>query len=154
MTGRTTARALRRGGKADRVYAAEFGLEPGRAFTTLREVQKYLDALAASPWWSERFPHVVRVEAVGIRSDAVDGVGRPEFHRLAGVVGISRNGRNELTVLHETTHAVCDPDAGHGPRWARTYLEMVYRVMGEVQWSALRAAFVEHGVALDPASTR
>ena len=128
------------------VYVAESTLDPGRAFATIENVQAYLDTLCASDWWSERFPGLARIEAVGIRSRSVEGVGRPELERNAGVIGVTPVGRRELTVLHEVAHVVCRPSAGHGPEWARTYLEIVYRVMGTDTWTALRTAFVTRGV--------
>ena len=131
---------------AEAVYAAEATLDPGRAFGTIGQVQEYVDALCARDWWSERFPGVVRIEAVGIRSRCAVGAGRPEPERNAGVIGLTRDGRKELTVLHEVAHVLCRPDAAHGLEWARTYLELAYRVMGSDAWVALRAAFVAWGV--------
>ena len=128
------------------VYGAETTLDPGRTFTAIAQVQEYVDALCACDWWSERFPGVVRIEAVGIRSRCVEAVGRPEPQRNAGVIGLTRDGRKELTVLHEVAHVLCRPDAGHGPDWARTYLELTYRVMGTDTWATLRSAFVARGV--------
>lgn len=131
---------------AETVYAAETTLDLGRAFGAIVQVQEYLDALCARDWWSERFPGVVRIEAVGIRSRCVEAVGRPEPERNAGVIGVTPDGRKELTVLHEVAHVLCRPDAGHGPDWARTYLELAYRLMGTAAWVALRDAFVTGGV--------
>ena len=128
------------------VYAAEATLDPGRAFGAVVQVQDYLDALCANDWWSERFPSVVRIEAVGIRSRCVEAVGRPDPDRNAGVIGVTAPGRKELIVLHEVAHVLCCPDAGHGPHWVRTYLELAYRLMGTKTWSMLRAAFLTRGV--------
>jgi putative metallohydrolase (TIGR04338 family) len=133
---------------AEGVYAAESTIDPGRAFETIDGVQEYLDVLCSFEWWSGRFPGVIRIEAVGIRSRCVEGVGRPELERNAGVIGVTRVGQKELTVLHEVAHAVCRPAAAHGPEWARTYLELTYRVMGADTWSALRDAFVTRGVGI------
>lgn len=130
------------------VYAAEATLDPGRSFGAIVQVQGYLDALCASDWWSERFPRVVRIEVVGIRSRCTVAVGRPEPGRNAGIIGLTRDGRRELTVLHEVAHAVCRPDAGHDPDWARTYLELTYRVMGTEAWAALRGALIAGGVEI------
>ena len=131
---------------AEAVYAAEATLDPGRAFGAISQVQRYLDALCASDWWGERFPGVVRIEAVGIRSRCVEAVGRPEPERNTGTIGITPDGRKELTTLHEVAHVVCRPDAGHGPEWVRTYLEIVYRLMGTEPWLALRDALVSRGI--------
>jgi putative metallohydrolase (TIGR04338 family) len=128
------------------VYAAEATLDPGRTFGTIVQVQEYVDALCASDWWSERFPGVVRIEAVSIRSRCAQAVGRPEPERNAGVIGLTRVGRKELTVLHEVAHALCRPDTEHGPDWVRTYLELAYRIMGTDTWAALRGAFVGRSV--------
>ena len=128
------------------VYAAEATLDPGRTFGGIVQIQEYLDALCSSDWWSERFPRVVRIEAVGIRSPCVEGVGRPEAERNAGVIGLTRAGRKELTILHEVAHVLCRPEAAHGPEWTRTYLELAYRAIGSEAWAALRNAFVARGV--------
>lgn len=130
------------------VYAAENSLHPGQHFGDIAQVQEYVDALCSSDWWSERFPGVVRIEAVAIRSRCVDGVGRPEPEHNSGIIGLTRDGRKELTVLHEVAHAVCRPDAEHGPEWVRTYLELTYRVLGTDSWAALRDAFIARGVDL------
>ena len=131
---------------AQAVYDAEATLDPGRAFDTIGKVQEYLDALCAGDWWSERFPGVVRIEAFRIRSRCVEGAGRSELDRNAGVIGLTRAGQRELTVLHEVAHAVCRPEVGHGPGWARAYLELTYRVIGTDSWVALRDALVTRGV--------
>ncbi len=131
---------------AEAVYAAETTLDPGRVFAAVVQVQDYLDALCANDWWSARFPSVVRIEAVGIRSRCVEAVGRPDPDRNAGVIGVTADGRKELIVLHEVAHVLCRPDAGHGPDWVRTYLELAYRLMGTETWAMLRAAFVTRGV--------
>jgi putative metallohydrolase (TIGR04338 family) len=131
---------------AEAVYAAENTLDPGLAYDSVVQVQEYLDSLCATDWWTRRFPNVVRVEAVRIRSRCLEAVGRSEPERNSGVVGITTGGQRELTVLHEVAHVVCRPDARHGPAWARTYLELVYRVLGTETWAALRDAFLNRGV--------
>jgi len=128
--------------RACRLESAEASVDQGMFFEDLSAVQSYLDALTASAWWEARFPSVARIEAAPIKSTTVAAVGMREAWRRAGVVGVTRRGMTETTLLHEAAHAVCGVGAGHGRQWARTYLELVFRKMGERAWRELRAAFL------------
>jgi putative metallohydrolase (TIGR04338 family) len=57
--------------------------------------------------------------------------------------------RNELIMLHELSHVLASRLNGskaHDPFFARTYVTLVYLVLGPAAWLQLEAAFKRHGV--------
>lgn len=131
-----------RDSQRSRVYAAERGVPQGAKFKGFAECRAYVDGIVASGWWREKFPHVPTVEVK-------DGRGRRHAggsaqHRF---VTLPRWARNELIVLHELAHVVDAPNnPGHGPEFARLYLEFVREWRGESAAARLEASFEAHGV--------
>lgn len=59
---------------------------------------------------------------------------------------------NELIVLHEVAHVLCDARYGsqsHDPWFARIYLELVCTAMGSEAYVSLWSAFKQLGVDCD-----
>ncbi len=63
-------------------------------------------------------------------------------------IGLSRDGVAKWLVLHEVAHVVAweNEPAGHGPEFAGTYLELVYRHLGVDAARKLRDQFDAHRV--------
>jgi putative metallohydrolase (TIGR04338 family) len=134
------------------VYAAESGVPHGASFATVGQLQAWVDALRDEPWWHRFYPQVRKVEVHFLpRGKASVSAWFPDFN--AGVIEMLPRHRNEQIVLHEMAHVLASARYGsqaHCPWFCRVYLELVYLVMGEETWSALRNAFQAGGVDFDP----
>jgi putative metallohydrolase (TIGR04338 family) len=129
------------------VYAAQEALPPGRTFTTLDEIQAYVDELRENYWWPE---WVLRIEVHSIGRQW-RGLARWDADAGAGVIGISKDGMSLRTVVHEVAHVLADArgSTSHDPRYCRQFLELVYHCMGSEQFIKLRDSFEQHGVVHD-----
>lgn len=137
----------------DKVYVAQARSPRGKGFRGISEAYEYLDAVINAEWWYDRFPAVVHVAlAHHDRSDGFEGVAA--YHG-GGYAEIELSGYSmcERSLLHELAHICAKAEmgegVGHGPHWVRTFLELVFRCMGDKAWEKLRTAFIEGGVALD-----
>ena len=131
-----------RDSQRSRIYASEKGLRRGQRFLDMRECQRYVDLVVASPWWQERFGSRSRVQAR-------DGRGRRHAgaydHKRA--ITLPRWSRSELIILHELAHIATPLEfAAHGPEFARNYLELVRYFMGERAGARLENAYRENRV--------
>lgn len=129
------------------VYAAQEVLPPGRTFTALDEIQTYVDELRESYWWPA---WVLRIEVQPI-SQRFRGLAHWHTNEGAGVIGISKDGMNLRTVVHEVAHVLADArgSSGHDPLYCRQFLELVYHCMGSDQFIKLRDSFEQRGVVHD-----
>src|SRR3954469_22333679 len=113
------------------LYRAEVGVNHGRRFSEVEEAQEFIDRLMDHQWWEDEYPQVVRVEVRFI--PGLDSVGAWEPDHRGGVMEMAKDHRCELYLLHELAHVLADSRYGrcsHNPWFARTYLTLVYRVMG------------------------
>jgi putative metallohydrolase (TIGR04338 family) len=131
------------------VYAAEHEALSGRGrrWRRVREAQEYIDALVASPWFAERWPHFLRcvVERRGAGSvystnDVLDRCGA-DGAALEGAVLLADGCLCQEVLLHELAHLLAPPESGHGPGFLAVQTELVRREMGFF-------AFVEYREAL------
>lgn len=111
----------------------------GRRFASLKAVRAYVQAVTETEEWSERCPVQACVE---VHSSAGDrkwaGWADTDSHAIWTSL-------DEQVILHELAHLLT-PRQGHGPGFARAYLELVREHMGFHAYGALRAAFSAHGV--------
>lgn len=137
-----------------RVYAAEnVALDnedapiPMERWTTVAEMQRYVDRLLASAWWRRRWPSITRItinDGAGYRSATAYGI--------KGKIEMPRWARKEWVMLHEIAHVVVDRTigqraaAGHGREFCQVYLELVGHMMGDDARKALKAEFQEKKV--------
>jgi putative metallohydrolase (TIGR04338 family) len=133
-------------GQQDNVYAAERTLNHGTKFESLSDVQDYLDSLTSSDNWFAT--HVIRIEVDRIRSTKFAGCGR-EGAEGGGILGLTVDGQNQLSVLHEVAHVISPEGSGHGPVWVQNYSRLVYLFMGPKGYEALYNAFQVKGVLFD-----
>lgn len=134
-------------GQQDNVYSAENGLNHGRKFDSLHEVQDFVDSLTASDWWFA--PQIRRVEVSRLRSTKWAGVGNNCEECSAGSIALTTNGQDELTILHEVAHCITHKGGGHGPEWVQNYMKLVFHVMDAKAYPTLYAAFKNQGVLFD-----
>ncbi len=129
------------------LYASERPVDHGKFYQNKKDAQAFIDSLRDNQWWEDEYPQVVRVEVRFIsRPDSV-GVWEPENH--GGVMEMAPIHRCELILLHELAHILADARYGsqaHCPWFARTYLELVYRVMGSETYQQLYTSFNENQI--------
>lgn len=134
----------------DEMYAAERFVSEGERFDSLHAVQVYVDEMRdLYPFWEKAYENVVRVLIKPETMNALsasggfypdENVGRISFpttkptlqhliHELAHVFTTARYGRN-----------------GHGPWFARVYLELTYLVRGSEAYFELYTAFKNGGI--------
>jgi putative metallohydrolase (TIGR04338 family) len=140
------------------LYAAEEPLSHlhGRALSS-EELQSYVDGMREHPWWDRNFADVVRIEAY-TRPPSWEGgsVGSWHSEHAAGKIEMSKYHMVELYVCHEVAHCLAEARFGsksHDPWFARTYLELVYTVMGSAAYASLKSAFEHGGVDHDTAQS-
>lgn len=131
------------------LYAAEDRVAGsiGPRLTRWSHVEDFVAAALALDELTEAFP------ALG---DGVD-VGRRSRHATASLAVwerreiLIRDGSwNALTVCHELAHLAAPPDAGHGPRFVTTELEIVRLCCGIAAAVELRRAFADAAVPIGP----
>lgn len=131
------------------LYAAENGACKGRTFKSIEEVQRFYDAIRETPYWERTCPQVKRVEAYENPVNRGESVGSWDASNNAGVCELLRVHWNEREALHEVAHVVTTArygSNGHGPWFARTYLELVASVMGSEAYAELQSAFDKAGI--------
>lgn len=132
------------------LYAAEASLPKGRSFSGQAELQAYVDSMRDTPLWERQYEDLLRVEAFA-KGSTRDNFSCGAFDKSAncGVVEMLPVHMNELYVCHEVAHVLADFRYGshaHDPWFARTYLELVYTMMGAEAYAALRDAFENGGI--------
>lgn len=134
------------------LYASQAEVPGGREFASDAELQQFCDDLLMLPWWSRFYPQVLRVEVAilpgGSRSA---GAWRPDCG--CGRIEMAPKHCNELIVCHELAHVLAAArfhSQAHCPWFSKVFLEVVYLVMGQETWTALRESFVKGGIEFDP----
>jgi putative metallohydrolase (TIGR04338 family) len=136
--------------QAERLYEAENSVfsfrDPRNYLGTVPAVEKFLDHVVSSAWFLDRWPVMEGVEV-----QLHDGRGSQSAWASPNVISLPRWARRKLVVLHELAHVVtwtcygaCKP--AHGRTFARVYLMLVWRVLGQEAARELHWAFRRHGV--------
>ena len=134
------------------LYAAEGGVDLGRAFLSQEECQRWVDDLRENLWWDRFYPQVLHVEVVFTKSKS-GSVGGYWHDHHSGKIEMGPTHQNELVVIHELSHVLADArykSQGHCPWFARVYLELVYLIMGEKHYKELHYQFDAAGIEHDP----
>lgn len=118
-----------------------------RKFSDLAGVQRYVDAITASPYINQKFPSIAGVKiAVDPRLESRSYY-RNMNHQIT-LAGSKKSGRwamREFVVLHELAHAATRHIGGHGPEFAAAFVELVeFAISPEVAY-ALRMSMYEAG---------
>jgi putative metallohydrolase (TIGR04338 family) len=136
----------------DEVYAAENDVTPGRRILSQEALQQFVDDLRDTDYWQRNFPDVRSILAIcDPRRKARGSLGRWNGDG-DGEILMSPVHMYERIVLHEVTHVIACARYGshaHDPWFARTYLELVYAIMGGDVYAELKAAFITGGVDHD-----
>ncbi|HEX7276679.1 MAG TPA: hypothetical protein VF244_04830 [Acidimicrobiales bacterium] len=118
-----------------RLYRAENEVDAGRPLPTVAVMQAYVDGVAASAWFVDRW---------GARAfDVRPGHGHTRATASPdGVLQMPRWARREMTILHEMAHCLTPVTfAAHGSEYAGVLLALVRRAMGLGPAQALEEAF-------------
>lgn len=116
------------------------------SFPPLSEDEAFAFAYATinSRWWTNNGGRNLRLAVVDWTTKYCT-ITRSGWKR--GYDCLSLIDRNELFILHALAHTLHDEDtAWHGPEFARQYLRLVDRFVGEVAGKALRAEFAKQRV--------
>jgi putative metallohydrolase (TIGR04338 family) len=128
------------------LYAAEgSGAED---FITPGALQLYVDELRERPYWERNFPQVLRIEAF-VDGRRKSSVGIWDSEKGCGLIDMAPEHLSEQLILHEVAHVLAEARYGsgsHDPWFARTYLELVYEVLGPDRYFDLAASFDAHNV--------
>lgn len=133
------------------IYAAEVGLDRGRAFDSVDEVQAFVDDLRETWWWPRWYDRLARVE-VGPARSRRKAVGWYDHEMGAGRIEVPPAMRTELTIVHELSHVVAEVYHGsksHDPAFAREYARLTYLVRGSAAWLRLYDAYTGYGIEYD-----
>ncbi len=126
---------------------------PLRRFTRFALIERYVDDLVTSGWWSEQFPDaplevdlrrrsrsatysaatICKPDAPGNNNTGPDGVG------IIWIV--DGRGWGLETLLHELAHLAAGPGTGHGGVFRSSLGELWRHEAGFEAWAALQRAF-------------
>jgi putative metallohydrolase (TIGR04338 family) len=135
-----------------RVYAADQCLyEHGREFSSLGEVQTYVDDIRSGRWFRKRWPtsRSIKVQTGRSNRKSAEAIGDVD-----GLILLPPDFWIEFYVLHEMSHLCTamefgDLVPGHGAEFCSIYLELVRRQMGNFCWRLLRDNFLLRDVDHD-----
>lgn len=149
-----------RDSQRSRIYRAEIRAFYGRSakgmrFESLAALQRFLERVAADPWFKARFGALSAIEirdGRGIRH--ASSAYEPDTRRC--VFSFPRWARTKPVVLHELAHAASFRRYGlvaaHGPEFAAVFLELIERHLGSAARERLRRAFATLNVGYEPAA--
>lgn len=142
---RSTGNGRARDSQRKRLYDAERVLPKGRIFSSIEEMQSYVDRLVRSAWFGKQC-HAKEITILlgrsGTAATASDYGSRIKMPKWAW---------NEHILLHEVAHLMANRIyglgvAGHGREYARTYVILVQHMMGKEAGDLLKKSFREHKV--------
>lgn len=130
----------RRDSQRSRVYNAEdeYQVAVGpHCIAEVWEIQRWVNRIVESPWWTQRWSHVILVQVNDGRSRRSacgeylgDGT---------GLIKLPRACRRKMVILHELAHVVTpDLHPWHGEVFVGCLLAFVDKWMGQLQGLALR----------------
>lgn len=134
------------------LYDAERFVQQGKVFTSLAQIQAFVDDLRDTWWWSYFYWKVGHIEVGPARRGGRDGsVGWYDDEKDAGRIEMAPVHWNAQTVTHELAHVIveCLGDPGgkaHTPFFARTYANLTYLISGSDRWLQLQASFDKRGI--------
>lgn len=123
-----------------RLYESENKLPPGRQFSGVDEYQAYLDSIIGTEWWAEKYDWTGRIICEQIHGNNREGCALRRGDEL--VMQLPAHMMDEITACHELAHLVlANYGCGHDGRFVRTYLELIYRIMGQDAYVAAYERF-------------
>jgi putative metallohydrolase (TIGR04338 family) len=135
-----------------KLYAAEASVPTGRSFSSVTEIQAWVDGLRDTWWWQMWYPQVLRVEVTSRPARMNDSVGSWHPDMGAGQMEMMRVHWNQQVVVHELAHVLAAARYGshsHDPYFARVYLELLALVGLTPMYAEMYEAFERAGIAHD-----
>lgn len=135
-----------------KLYVAERAIHSdGRRFTTVEDMQAYVDKLIGSAWWKRRH----NCKRLTVRP----GYGHTRATCGGGIIQMPKWARIEAVLLHEMSHGVIQARYGnyrvaaHGREYAAVFVELVGHMMGKDVADKLKASFRANKVKFTKART-
>lgn len=129
------------------LYVSESKLPTGRKFSDVDEYQAYLDSIIATDWWTEKYDWTGQICCEQIHGNNREGCAFKRGEEL--VIQLPAHMMDEITACHELAHLVLSNyGCGHDGRFVRTYLELIYRIMGSDAYVAAHERFTADGIDL------
>ena len=140
----------------DELYTAEERVAKGRTFTSIDEIQRFVDDLRDNQWWAAQgYWQVARIEVgrPSPKNERRGSVGAWYEDMNAGRIEMAQVHWCQLYILHEVAHvlaAALHGSKSHDPYFARIYLILVACSMGSASYTELLTAFERDGIVHDP----
>ena len=124
----------------ERLYKAEVVLtkSPKIEVIEFKDVQAYVSKVYKDAWFKNRYPKA-RIPKIEKGKYGNNG------YSTGNTIGFPEKTTNS-NILHEIAHQLSPNDAGHGPKFARIYVDLVWKYMGQESAELLRKSFEEHNV--------
>ncbi|HUV93916.1 MAG TPA: hypothetical protein VMX14_03685 [Anaerolineae bacterium] len=109
------------------------------------QIQRWVNRIVDSPWWTQRWPHVIVVQVNdGRRRRNACG---QYLGGGTGLIKVPRPCRRKMVILHELAHVVTpDVHPWHGEVFVGRFLALVDKWMGQLEGLALRWFLSKNGV--------
>lgn len=153
-------RSLRAGSDPEAValYEAERDASPlgGRRFRRFADVEAFVRAATAEPWWEATFPDApVSIEVLRRSRGATFSAAHVTPDGWDATIWIRDGSWDAVTVVHELAHVATgswrepgrwDAEPGHGPRFVDALCRLWRRHLGVHAYGALRSSLGARGV--------
>lgn len=138
-----------------RLYAAERSVQLGSPVVmTMEQARKHVDYITNSRWWKSRYPHVKSVIVKAGNGNQKNATGtlahginkETKEWEDVGEITLPEWARIEWVILHELAHTVTRVRPAHGKDYAKNYLALVKRFLGNETHKKLRGAFKSYKI--------
>lgn len=131
------------------VFGSEFVIPRERRFSSVGDIQDYVDELRSGRWVWATWPDASSVPVRVIEKASRGGTAGATM--TDGVLSIhpTRKWMREITVLHELAHHYSE-DGGHGDRFREAYLTLVDEVMSPQLAYLMRIGYRTEGTFGEP----
>lgn len=125
--------------QSNQLYKSENALlySPGIKIFEFAQIPDYVAGVYSDSWFKQRFPNAKMPRV--IRGKFPD-----KAYSTGNTIGFPPQACN-CHVLHEIAHQLT-PNADHGPRFARVFVDLVENYMGVQSANALRKEYLDNGV--------
>lgn len=131
------------------IHGSAIVLPIERKFADLPSIQRYIDAVLASPDVRAAWPDRA---AISVTARARRGDAHAHYEAFSRTIAIpvnpgqSRWAMREVVLLHEIAHHLTPRGSSHGPEYAGAFIDLVGIVMGPEAALLLRISMHEAGV--------
>lgn len=125
--------------QTDRLYKAENALiySPGVKVYEFAQIPKFVAGVYSDPWFRQRFPNAKKPRVI-------HGQFADKAYSTGNIIAFPPQACN-CHILHEICHQLV-PNADHGPRFARIFVDFVEHYMGDESADILRRQYLDLNV--------